>query len=82
MSGSGVYALESKIRISVSKLMGSKIFKKEISTFDRFVIKNERWMALGKYPIMLSAVYLLVDQILNQEEDPDPPIPPGFPHDD
>ena len=82
MSGSGVYALESKIRISVSKLMGSKTFKKEISTFDRFVIKNERWMALGKYPIMLSAVYLLVDQILNQEEDPDPPIPPGFPHDD
>ncbi len=79
---SGVYGLENKLRISVSKLMSSKTFKKEISTVDRLTIKNERWIAFGKYPIMLGAVYLLIDKVfLQNPEEPAPKEPPGFPHD-
>ena len=78
----GVYGLEPDLRISVSKIMSDKRFKNQISTSDRFRMKNDRWIALGKYPLMLGAVYLMVDKVLLQDSEESPPEqPPGFPHD-
>jgi len=82
ITNSGIYGLESKLRNTVSKMMSSKIFKKEISTIDRLTIKNERFMSFGKYPVIIGTVYLLIDKILSKgDEEPAPKVPPGFPHD-
>ena len=81
MSEDGVFGIEQSLRQRVSKILGSKIFKKDISMLDRFVMKNEKLISYGKYPIMIGAAYLLVDKIfVNDPEDPDLEMPPGFPH--
>ena len=81
MSEDGVFGIEQSLRQRVSKILGSKIFKKDISMLNRFVMKNEKLISYGKYPIMIGAAYLLVDKIfINDPEDPDLEMPPGFPH--
>ena len=63
-------------------MMSSNVFKKEISTINRLALKNKRIISFGKYPIILGAVYLLIDKILSQNnEEPSLQEPPGFPHD-
>jgi hypothetical protein len=81
ISKTGVYGLEPDLRASVSKILSDKRFKKQISTADRFRMKNDRWIALGKYPLMLGAMYLLVDKVFLQDSEEPPEQPPGFPHD-
>jgi hypothetical protein len=44
-------------------------------------MKNDQWIALGKYPLMLGAVYLLIDKVFLQDTEEPPEQPPGFPHD-
>ena len=81
MSEDGVFGIEQSLRQRVSKILGSKIFKKDISMLDRFVMKNEKLISYGKFPIIIGAAYLLVDKIfINDPEDPDLEMPPGFPH--
>ena len=77
----GVYGLEPEIRASVSKILSDKRFRKQISTVNRFRMKNDRWIALGKYPLMVGAVYLLIDKVFLQDSEEPPQQPPGFPHD-
>ena len=77
----GVYGLEPDIRASVSKILSDKRFRKQISIPDRFRMKNDRWIALGKYPLMVGAVYLLIDKVLLHDSEEPPEQPPGFPHD-
>ena len=81
ISKTGVYGLEPDLRASVSKILSDKRFKKQISTADRFRMKNDQWIALGKYPLMLGAVYLLIDKVILQDSEEPPEQPPGFPHD-
>ncbi len=81
MNKNGVYGLESKLRQAVSNVMGSKIFKKDISTIDRLIMKNERWISIGKYPLIVGAAYLFMDAVFSQDpQEPEPEQPPGFPH--
>ena len=81
MNKNGVYGLESKLRQAVSNVMGSKIFKKDISTIDRLIMKNERWISIGKYPLIIGAAYLFMDAVFSQDpQEPEPEQPPGFPH--
>ena len=81
MNENGVYGLESKLRQAVSNVMGSKIFKKDISTIDRLIMKNERWISIGKYPLIIGAAYLFMDAVFSQDpQEPEPEQPPGFPH--
>jgi len=62
--------------------MSSNVFKKEISTINRLALKNKRIISFGKYPIILGAAYLFIDKVFSSDEsDPDPEMPPGFPHD-
>ena len=77
----GVYGLEPDIRASVSKILSDKRFRKQISTVNRLRMKNDRWIALGKYPLMVGAVYLLIDKVFLQDSEEPPEQPPGFPHD-
>ena len=77
----GVYGLEPAIRASVSKILSDKRFRKQISTVNRFRMKNDRLIALGKYPLMVGAVYLLIDKVFLQDSEEPPEQPPGFPHD-
>ena len=77
----GVYGLEPAIRVSVSKILSDKRFRKQISTVNRFRMKNDRWIALGKYPLMVGAMYLLIDKVFLQDSVEPPEQPPGFPHD-
>ena len=77
----GVYGLEPDLRASVSKILSDKRFRKQISTVNRFRMKNDRWIALGKYPLMVGAVYLLIDKVFLQDSEEPPEQPPGFPHD-
>ena len=44
-------------------------------------MKNKPLLKLGKYPLMLGAVYLLIDKVFLQESEEPPTKPPGFPHD-
>ena len=81
ISKSGVYGLEPDLRASVSKILSDKRFRKQISTMNRFRMKNDRWIALGKYPLMVGAVYLLIDKVFLQDSEEPPEQPPGFPHD-
>ena len=81
MNTDGVYGLESEIRQAVSNVMGSKIFKKDISTLDRIIMKNGRWISLGKYPFIIGAAYLFMDAAFSKDPvEPEPEQPPGFPH--
>ena len=81
MNENGIYGLEKELRQAVTNVMGSKIFKKDISRLDRLMMKNERWISLGKYPLMLGAAYLFIDAAFSQDsEEPEPELPPGFPH--
>ena len=77
----GVYGLEPNIRASVSKILSDKRFRKQISTVNRFRMKNDRWITMGKYPLMVGAVYLLIDKVFLQDSEEPPEQPPGFPHD-
>ena len=81
ISESGIYSLDSHLRTSVSHILDSKIFRKKISRIDRFRMKNDRWINLGKYPLMLGAVYLLIDKVFLQDSEEPPKLPPEFPHD-
>ena len=82
ITNTGIYGFETQLRNSVSKMMSSNVFKKEISTINRLALKNKRIISFGKYPIILGAVYLLIDKILSQNnEEPSLQEPPGFPHD-
>lgn len=81
MSEDGVFGFEYPLRRSVSQILGSKKFKKDISILNRFIMKNEKLISYGKYPIMLGAAYLFVDKILiNEPNDSELDMPPGFPH--
>ena len=82
ITNTGIYGFETQLRNSVSKMMSSNVFKKEISIINRLALKNKRIISFGKYPIILGAVYLLIDKILSQNnEEPVLQEPPGFPHD-
>ncbi len=43
-------------------------------------MKSKPLLRLGKYPLMLGAVYLLIDKVFLQESEEPPIKPPGFPH--
>jgi len=38
-------------------------------------------LGLGKYPLILGTVYLLIDKVFLQESEEPPQLPPKFPHD-
>ncbi len=82
MNESGIYGLEPALRSGVSKLMGANNFKKDISIVDRLLMKNESLISYGKYPLMLGAAYLFIDKVFTGDaSEPEPEMPPGFPHD-
>ena len=82
MNESGIYGLEPALRSGVSKLMGANNFKKDISTIDRLLMKNESLISYGKYPLILGAAYLFIDKVFTEDDsEPEPEMPPGFPHD-
>jgi len=81
ISESGIYSLNPSLRTAVSNILDGKIFRKKISRIDRFKMKNKPLLKLGKYPLMLGAVYLLIDKVFLQESEEPPTKPPGFPHD-
>ncbi len=78
---SGIYSLDHSLRTAVSHILDNKIFRKKISRIDRFKMKSKPLLRLGKYPLILGAVYLLIDKIFLQESEEPPKKPPGFPHD-
>lgn len=81
MNESGIYGLDPELRSSVSKLMAANNFKKDISTVDRLLMKNESLIAYGKYPLMLGVAYLFIDKLfMGEPDEPEPEMPPGFPH--
>ena len=82
IANTGIYGIELQLRDAVSKMMSSRVFKKEISILNRLSIKNERLLAISKYPFIIGGVYLLIDKIFSKDEEPAPKQPPGFPHDD
>ncbi len=82
MNESGVYGLERDLRAGTSDIMSANNFKDNISIVNRLIMKNDKWISYGKYPIILGITYLLFDNIFSREdEDPALDIPPGFPHD-
>jgi hypothetical protein len=81
ISESGIYSLDPSLRAAVSHILDSKIFRKKISRIDRFKMKNKPFLRLGKYPLMVGAVYLLIDKLFLQESEEPATQPPGFPHD-
>jgi len=81
ISESGIYSLDPSLRTAVSNILDGKIFRKKISRIDRFKMKSKPLLRLGKYPLMLGAVYLLIDKVFLQESEEPPLKPPGFPHD-
>jgi hypothetical protein len=82
ISESGIYSLDPSLRTAVSNILDGKIFRNKISRIDRFKMKSKPLLRLGKYPLMLGALILLIDKVFSQESE-EPPIipPPGFPHD-
>lgn len=80
ISESGIYSLDPSLRTAVSNILDGKIFRKKISRIDRFKMKSKPLLRLGKYPLMLGAVYLLIDKVFLQESEEPPIKPPGFPH--
>jgi hypothetical protein len=81
ISESGIYSLDPSLRAAVSHILDSKIFRKKISRIDRFKMKNKPFLRLGRYPLMVGAVYLLIDKLFLQESEEPATPPPGFPHD-
>jgi len=81
ISESGIYSLDPSLRTAVSHILDSKIFRKKISRIDRFKMKSKPLLRVGKYPLMLGVVYLLIDKVFLQESEERPTQPPGFPHD-
>jgi hypothetical protein len=81
ISESGIYSLDPSLRAAVSHILDSKIFRKKISRIDRFKMKNKPFLRLGRYPLMVGAVYLLIDKLFLQESEEPATQPPGFPHD-
>ena len=81
ISESGIYSLDPSLRAAVSHILDSKIFRKKISRIDRFKMRNKPFLRLGKYPLMVGAVYLLIDKLFLQESEEPATQPPGFPHD-
>ena len=80
ISESGIYSLDPSLRTAVSHILDNKIFRKKISRIDRFKMKSKPLLRLGKYPLMLGAVYLLIDKVFLQESEEPPTLPPKFPH--
>ena len=80
ISESGIYSLDPSLRTAVSHILDNKIFRKKISRIDRFKMKSKPLFRLGKYPLMLGAVYLLIDKVFLQKSEEPPTEPPGFPH--
>ena len=80
ISESGIYSLDPSLRTAVSHILDNKIFRKKISRIDRFKMKSKPLFRLGKYPLMLGAVYLLIDKVFLQKSAEPEPEPPGFPH--
>ena len=80
ISESGIYSLDPSLRAAVSHILDSKIFRKKISRIDRFKMKNKPFLRLGRYPLMVGAVYLLIDKLFLQGSEEPPTEPPGFPH--
>jgi hypothetical protein len=81
ISESGIYSLDPSLRAAVSHILDSKIFRKKISRIDRFKMKNKPFLRLGRYPLMVGAVYLLIDKLFLQESEEPARQPPEFPHD-
>ena len=81
ISESGIYSLDPSLRAAVSHILDSKIFRKKISRIDRFKMKNKPFLRFGKYPLMVGAVYLLIDKLFLQKSEEPATQPPGFPHD-
>ena len=81
ISESGIYSLDPSLRTAVSNILDGKIFRKKISRIDRFKMKSKPLLRVGKYPLMLGVVYLLIDKVFLQESEERPTQPPGFPHD-
>ena len=81
ISESGIYSLDPSLRTAVSNILDGKIFRNKISRIDRFKMKSKPLLRLGKYPLMLGAVYLFIDKVFLQESEEPPLLPPGFPHD-
>jgi hypothetical protein len=81
ISESGIYSLDPSLRAAVSHILDSKIFRKKISRIDRFKMKNKPFLRLGRYPLMVGAVYLLIDKLFLQESEEPAKQPPEFPHD-
>jgi hypothetical protein len=44
-------------------------------------MKSKPLLRVGKYPLMLGVVYLLIDKVFLQDTEEPPEQPPGFPHD-
>ncbi len=81
ISESGIYSLDPSLRTAVSHILDNKIFRKKISRIDRFKMKSKPLLRLGKYPLMVGAVYLLIDKLFLQESEEPPTQPPDwFPH--
>ena len=80
ISESGIYSLDPSLRTAVSHILDSKIFRNKISRINRFKMKSKPLFRLGKYPLMLGAVYLLIDKVFLQKSEEPPTEPPGFPH--
>ena len=76
----GIYSLDPSLRTAVSNILDGKIFRKKISRIDRFKMKSKPLLRLGKYPLMLGVVYLLIDKVFLQESEERPTLPPKFPH--
>ncbi len=81
ISESGIYSLDPSLRTAVSYILESKIFRKKISRLDRFKMKSKPLLSCSKYPLILGAVYLLIDKVFLQESEEPRKKPPGFPHD-
>ena len=77
----GVYGLDLDIRKAIDKIFYKKIFYKNISRSSKIKRWNNRFIRVGKYPILLGISYLLVDKLFFDNSEEEILIePPGFPH--
>ena len=77
----GVYGLNLDIRKAIDKIFYKKIFYKNISRSSKIKRWNNRFIRVGKYPILLGISYLLVDKLFFDNSEEEILIePPGFPH--
>tara|TARA_B100000700_G_C14974036_1_gene822905 strand:- start:249 stop:1325 length:1077 start_codon:yes stop_codon:yes gene_type:complete len=82
MNDAGIYGLDKKLRLGISRMLSAKDFKNNISGIDRLIMRNEKLFSYGRYPFMVGAIYLLLDKLLDKpSEEPEIELPPGFPHD-